>query len=71
MAMNKIKGGMSSDKENEKVKREIANIELMDHSDVELPEFDDAKQQHAHMSQKRQGDIDATEDVKRKVSAIP
>ena len=62
-------GSATSDKENEKVKKEKARIDAMDLSDIDSPEWEIAKQQHAQLSQKRQRDVEAIEDVKRKVSA--
>jgi len=62
------KPGVPSDKENEKVKKEMARIDLMETSDLESPDFEDAKQKHVQVSQKRQRDVEAAEDIKRKVS---
>ena len=67
---SKHKPGASSDKENERVKKEVAKIEAMDHSDIEMSEFDIAKQDHTEMSQKRQRDVEVAEDVKQKVSGF-
>lgn len=61
----------TSDKENEKVKKEMAKIEAMELSDVESPEWQQAKQQHVLSSQKRQHDVEAAEDIKRKVCEAP
>lgn len=65
---SKPKPGGTSDKENEKVKKEMARIDAMETSDLECPEFEHTKQKHDQVSQKRQQDVEATEDVKRKVS---
>ena len=58
---------VTSDKENEKVKKEIARIEAMELSDIESPEWESAKQRYLESSQKRQRDVEAAEDIKRKV----
>ncbi len=65
---SKPKPGGTSDKENEKVKKEMARIDAMEKSDLESPDFEDDKQKHAQASQKRQRDVEAIEDIKRKVS---
>lgn len=65
---SKPKPSLSSDKENEKVKKEMARIDAMETSDLDTPEFEHAKQKHFQSSQKRQRDVEAAEDVKRKVS---
>ena len=62
--------GPMSDKENEKVKKEIAKIDAMDLSDIESSEWQDAKQRYVLSSQKRQHDVEATEDTKRKVRSL-
>ncbi|KAL6713112.1 putative DNA helicase ino80 [Lecanora helva] len=62
----KAKPGLTSDKENEKVRKEMARIDTMDMSDLELPEFEAAKQRHIQASLKRQQAVEATEDLKRK-----
>ena len=61
-------GSVTSDKENEKVRKEIARIDAMELSDIDSPEWELARQQHIQASQKRQRDVEAVEDVKRKVS---
>ncbi len=65
---SKPKPGGTSDKENERVKKEMARIDALETSDLESPEFGDAKQKHDQTSQKRQRDLEITEDIKRKVS---
>ncbi len=57
----------ASDKENEKVKKEMAKIDAMELSDIESSEWQEAKQQYVLSSQKRQHDIEAAENIKRKV----
>lgn len=59
--------GITSDKENEKVKKEMAKIDAMDMSDLELPEFEAAKQRHVESSLKRQQAVEEREESKRKV----
>jgi len=61
------KPGTTSDKENEKVKKEMARIDAMGLSDIELPEFEVAKQRHVMSSQKRQQGVEDVENHKRKV----
>ena len=58
---------ITSDKENEKVKKEIERINAMELSDIESPEWVSAKQRYIESSQKRQRDVEAAEDIKRKV----
>ena len=58
---------MTSDKENERVKKEIAKIDAMPLSPIELPEYEAEKQKHAKSSQKRQRDVETGEEAKRKV----
>ena len=57
---------LTSDKENEKVRKEMAKIEAMPLSPIDLPEYEADKQKHAKYSQKRQRDVEISEDVKRK-----
>lgn len=65
---SKLKPGpMNSDKENEKVKKEMAKIDAMPLSPIELPEYEADKQKHAKSSQKRQRDVENGEEAKRKV----
>lgn len=59
---------MTLDKENEKVKKEMAKIDVTPLSPIELPEYEVDKQKHAKASQKRQRDVENGEEVKRKVS---
>ena len=68
LSSSKLKPGLvTSDKENEKVKKEMAKIEAMPLSPIELPEYEADKQKHAKISQKRQRDVENGEEVKRKV----
>ena len=55
-----------SAKDNEKVQKEMAKIDALDLSDADSPEFEGARRLHAHMSSKREQDVEATENVKRK-----
>ena len=67
---NNHKAGLPlSDKENEKVKKEMAKIDAMELSDIESSKWATKKQDYAQLSQKRYLDIEAAENVKRKVSA--
>ena len=59
---------MTSDKENERVKKEMAKIDAMPLSPIELPEYEGEKKKHAKSSQKRQRDVETSEEAKRKVS---
>ena len=58
---------MTSDKENEKVKKEMVKIDATPLSPIELPEYETEKQKHAKSSQKRQRDVENAEEVRRKV----
>ena len=65
---SKLKPGPAiPDKENEKVRKEMAKIDAMELSDIESPEWAAAKQKHVETSQKRQRDVETIENVKRKV----
>ncbi|KAF6241740.1 hypothetical protein HO173_000452 [Letharia columbiana] len=67
LGSSKLKpGSMTSDKENEKVKKEMAKIDATPLSPIELPEYEADKQKHAKSSQKRQRDVENGEEVKRK-----
>lgn len=61
---------MTSDKENEKVKKEMVKIDATPLSPIELPEYEADKQKHAKSSQKRQRDVENGEEVKRKVCSL-
>ena len=67
MGSNKTKPGVTSDKENEKVKKEMARIDAMDMSDFDSPEYEVLKQRHVQSSLKRQHAVEAIEESKRKV----
>ena len=58
---------VTSDKENEKVRKEMDRIDAMELSDIESTEWESAKQRYRESSQKRQRDVEAAEDIKRKV----
>ena len=65
---SKLKPGLTtSDKENEKVKKEMAKIDATPLSPIDLPEYEADKQKHAKSSLKRQRDVEHGEEVKRKV----
>ena len=57
-----------SDKENEKVKKEMEKIDAMELSDIDVLAWAAKKEEHALLSQKRQLAVDAVEESKRKVS---
>ena len=62
------KGAAStSDKENERIQKEIAKIDAMELSDIESPEWMEAKENFVRSSQKRQLEVESIEDGKRKV----
>ena len=66
---NNHKAGLPlSDKENEKVRKEMAKIDAMELSDIESSKWATKKQDYALLSQKRHLDIEDAEKVKRKVS---
>ncbi len=65
---SKVKSGpMNSDKENEKVKKEMAKIDAMPLSPIDSPEYEVDKQKHAKSSQKRQREVENSEENKGKV----
>ena len=57
----------TSDKENEEITRALDEINSMQHSDIESPEWNDAKERHRILSQKRQLEVEDGETGKRKV----
>ena len=59
-------GALTSDKENEKIKKEMAKIDAMPLSPIDLPEYEADKQKHATSSQKRKRNVEDSEEVKRK-----
>ena len=59
-------GALTSDKENEKIKKEMAKIDAIPMSPIDLPEYEFDKQKHATCSQKRKRDVEDCEEVKRK-----
>lgn len=59
-------GSLTSDKENEKVKKEMAKIDAIPPSPIDLPEYETDKQKHDKSSLKRQRDVENSEEVKRK-----
>lgn len=59
---------MASDKENEKVRKEMAKIDAMELSEIETPKWTPAKVNHARSSQKRYLDVEDAESGRRKVS---
>ena len=58
------------DKENEKVLQAMADIDAMEHSDVESPGWADAKEKHLQMSRKRLLAVEGLEQDKRKVCLL-
>lgn len=64
---HKIGESVISDKENEKVKKEMVKIDAMGLSDTESPGWAAEKDAFIKTSCKRQADIDQLEDEKRKV----
>ena len=65
---NKLKpSSVTSDKENEKIKREMAKIDAIPLSPIDLPRYEADRQKHTKSSQKRQRDVEYNEEVKRKV----
>ena len=66
---SKAKIGPSlSDKENERIDREMAKIDALELSDVDSPDWATAKQEYARQGGKRLIDVQQVEDNKRKVS---
>lgn len=66
---SKAKLGPSvSDKEIERIDREIAKIDALELSDVDSPDWATAKQEYARQSGKRLIDVQQIENNKRKVS---
>ena len=57
---------LTSDKENEKIKKEMAKIDAMPPSPIDLPEYEIDKQKHGKSTLKRQRDVEHSEEVKRK-----
>ena len=60
-------GALASDKENERIKKEMAKIDAMPLSPIDLPGYEADKQKHTTSSQKRKRDVEDREEVKRKV----
>ena len=60
-----------SDKENEKVKKEMERIDAMEMSESESPAWAAEKDAYVVLSRKRQLDVVAVEDRKRKVLNTP
>ena len=59
---------MTSDNENEKVRKEMAKIDAMEMSDIESPKWAKAKENHVRSSQKRYLEVENAENGRRKVS---
>lgn len=69
---NNHKAGLPlTDRENEKVKREMAKIDAMELSDMESPKWATKKQDYAQLIQKRYMETENAENVKRKVRVAP
>ena len=64
----KIFAHNNSDKENEKVKKEIERLDAVELCDIDSSTLAAKKEEHALMGQKRQLNVDSIEDSKRKVS---
>ena len=60
----------TSDKENEEIAKALEDINNMELSDLDTPAWNDAKERHRLMSQKRQRDVEDGETSKRKVCSI-
>ena len=69
-SISKRKVLAQSDKENSKVKAEMAKIDALDLSDIDSPIYEDAKENFLQFSRKRQTAIEASENVKRKVKSL-
>ena len=67
IGVNKAKPTITWDRENEKVRKEMAKIDAMELSDLEGPDCEAAKQRYNKIMQKRQRGIEDIEDNKRKV----
>lgn len=68
-ASSKSKASLiAAEKENEKVRKEMAKIDAMALSDIESPKWASAKEKHVLSSQKRYLDIEEEETGRRKVS---
>ena len=65
--LNKGRPAITWDKEDEKIRKELAKIDAMELSEFEGPEFETAKQKYAKTLSKRQRGVEDTEDNKRKV----
>lgn len=57
-----------SDKENERIRKELAKIDAMDLSDIDTPEWELAKQDFVQASKKRLLEVGRGEENKRKVA---
>ncbi|KAL9099689.1 MAG: hypothetical protein Q9163_004849 [Psora crenata] len=57
---------IATGRDGEKVKKEMAKIDVMELSDIESPAFEGARQLYIQLSRKRQHDIETAEEVKRK-----
>lgn len=59
-----------SEKENEKIKSEMAKIDAKDLGDIDGPAWEAKKEAYGLLNQKRQMNVDTSEDSKRKVSMM-
>lgn len=57
-----------AERDNEKLRKELAKIEAMDLSDIESPRWAVEKEKHARASHKRYLDVEELENTRRKVS---
>ena len=61
------KAAVNIERDNEKIKAEMAKIEAMEMSDIESPAYDEAKENFTHLKRKREAEVEKTEIAKRKV----
>ena len=64
------KAASHTDKENERVLQAMAEIDAMEHSDLESPGWEGAKDKHLQMSRKRLLAVEESEQNKRKVCLV-
>lgn len=62
---------INSERDNERVRKEMAKIDAMELSDVESPKWAPAKENYVVLSHKRYLDVEEGENVKRKVITTP
>ena len=64
------KHGTSSDKENDKVAQALTEIDAQELSDIDIPEFEQAKADYQSATVKRAASIEMGEESRRKVSLL-